>query len=279
MPIGIINSSWGGTPAETWVHADTLAASPLLAKEAAKAWERPYGPHLPGKAYNAMIAPLIPFRLAGVLWYQGESNIHSPHTYQELLPTLIRSWRSAWGWEFPFYFAQIAPYAYGSPYQGVLIRDGQRRSLRVPKTGMVVLSDIGDVQDMHPSNKLDVGRRFAHLALNKTYGQTGFPASGPLYRQMQTEGDKIRLHFDYAEGGLVAKGGALTHFEIAGEDQQFVPAQATIEGSTLVVRAKGVAKPVAVRFAWSNTAEPNLFNRQGLPASSFRTDDWEMPKK
>lgn len=276
VPIGLINSSWGGTPAEVWVHPEAIAANPLLASEAQKLQEVEWSPHQPGKTYHAMIAPLIPFKIAGVLWYQGESNTYSPEAYATLLPTLIQSWREAWGDEFPFYFAQIAPYTYGRPMEGVLLRDAQRRSLRVPNTGMVVTSDIGNVNDIHPTNKQDVGKRFAQLALNQTYGKEQFPVSGPLYREMKVEGNKIRLYFDHAEGGLVARGKEITHVEIAGEDRRFVPAKAKIEGNTLLVSARGVKKPVAVRFAWSNTAEPNLFNKQGLPASAFRTDDWEI---
>lgn len=276
VPIGLINSSWGGTPAEVWMQPEVIATKPELAKTADKHKEVPWCPVTPGSAYYSMIAPLIPYQIAGVLWYQGEANTAFPHTYSELLSTLIGNWRSLWGYEFPFYFAQIAPFAYGRPQEGVMVRDEQRQTLRIPKTGMVVTSDIGNTEDIHPTNKQDVGRRFANIALNKTYGKKELPVSGPLYREMKVEGNKIRLYFDHAEQGLISQGKELTHFEIAGPDQQFVPAKARIDGNTLVVSAGKVKKPVAVRFAWSNTAEPNLFNTAGLPASSFRTDDWEI---
>ncbi|WP_224994388.1 sialate O-acetylesterase [Cesiribacter sp. SM1] len=276
VPIGLINSSWGGTPAEIWMQAQLIKDNPFLAEAAAKLQEVPWGPVKPGKAYNAMIAPLIPYQIAGALWYQGESNTAVPHAYSEVLTALIQNWRAQWGYEFPFYFAQIAPYKYGRPYEGVIVRDEQRQTLSVPKTGMVVTSDIGNIDDIHPRNKLDVGKRFANIALNQTYGIKDRPVSGPLYREMKKEGNKIRLYFDHAENGLVSKGKELTLFEIAGPDQKFVPARAKIDGNTIVVSARGVKDPAAVRFAWSNTAEPKLFNKEGLPASAFRTDNWEI---
>lgn len=276
VPVGIINSSWGGTPAEAWMPPQPIADNPLLSKAAATLQEVPWGPVKPGKIYHAMVAPLVPFQLAGVLWYQGESNTANAHTYSALLSTLITSWREKWGYEFPFYFAQIAPFEYGRPMEGVVVRDEQRQTLRVPKTGMVVTSDIGNISDIHPRNKQDVGKRFAHLALHQRYGKTHFPTSGPLYRHMKIEGNKIRLYFDHADDGLVSTEKELGYFEIAGADKQFVPAKAKIEGNTIVVRARDVKDPVAVRFAWRNTAEPKLFNKAGLPASAFRTDNWEI---
>ncbi|GAB3529746.1 sialate O-acetylesterase [Pontibacter brevis] len=279
VPVGLINSSWGGTPGEVWVSPETIAANPVLKEAAAQQKEVEWGPVQPGKAYNAMIAPLIPYRIAGALWYQGESNTGTPEAYATLLPALIKNWRSGWGCEFPFYFVQIAPYKDYGPYAGALLRDSQRKSLRTPNTGMVVVSDIGNNDDIHPRNKIDVGKRLANLALNKTYGKTERPASGPLFREMKVEGKKVRLFFDYAENGLVSKGKTLPNFEIAGEDQHFVKADARIEGNTVVVQAKSVKKPVAVRYEWSNTVEPNLFNKAGLPASSFRTDNWPMKQQ
>jgi sialate O-acetylesterase len=276
VPVGLINSSWGGTPAEIWVSANTITENQVLAEAAAKVKEEPYGPNKPGKAFNAMIAPLIPYRLAGALWYQGESNTSNPQNYEKLLPALIQDWRTQWGYEFPFYYVQIAPYNYGENQNGVLLRDAQRKTLSVPNTGMVVISDVGNIKDIHPRNKIPVGQRLANWALNKTYGKKDIIFSGPLYKSMKVEGNKIRISFDYAESGLEAKGKELTTFEIAGADQKFVPATAKISGKTVVVQAKSVKNPVAVRFGWSNMAEPNLFNKAGLPASSFRTDDWPV---
>ena len=279
VPIGLINSSWGGTPAEIWVNKKVIAEDSLLNATAKTITEVPWGPVKPGKAYNTMVAPIIPYRIAGALWYQGESNTFSPATYSHILPALIKSWRKEWGYDFPFYYVQIAPYKYGRPMEGAVLRDAQRRSLTTPKTGMVVVSDIGNNDDIHPKNKLDVGIRLANWALTQTYDKQGLPVSGPLYKKMEVEGKKARIYFDYADKGLVAKGGKLTGFEIAGEDKQFVPAQAKIDGNTVVVWSKSVKEPAAVRFEFTNTVEPQLFNKEGLPASTFRTDNWEIGLK
>ncbi|WP_246849967.1 sialate O-acetylesterase [Rufibacter roseolus] len=273
-PVGLINSSWGGTPAEVWLSASAISTNPVLADAAAKRKEVEWGPVQPAKAYNAMIAPLIPFRLAGALWYQGESNVDAPEVYAQMLPALIKNWRTEWKNEFPFYFVQIAPYKYGGAEEWPRLAEAQLKTLSVPNTGMAVIHDVGNVDDIHPRNKLPVGQRLAALALNKTYGKKDVPASGPIYREMKKEGNKIRLYFDNAEQGLIAKGKELIHFEIAGEDQNFVPAKARIDGKTVVVSAKEVKNPVAVRLGWSNSANPNLFNKAGLPASGFRTDNW-----
>lgn len=275
VPIGLVHSSWGGSPAEAWMNAKAIEADEALAAEATKIQEMEWAPREPGKAYNAMLAPIIPFRIAGALWYQGETNTYSPAMYAQLLPALIINWRSEWGYDFPFYYVQIAPYKYGRPLEGAVLRDAQRRSMVTPHTGMVVTSDIGNIDDIHPANKLDVGLRLANWALNKTYGKEDRPVSGPLFKHMEKEGKRIRIHFDYAENGLVAKD-KLTHFEIAGADQKYIPAKAKIEGNTVVVWAQQVKEPVAVRFAFTNTSEPNLFNKEGLPASTFRTDEWEV---
>jgi sialate O-acetylesterase len=177
----------------------------------------------------------------------------------------------------PFYFVQIAPYKYGDNYSGVLLRDAQRKALAATtNTGMVVISDVGNIQDIHPRNKIPVGQRLANWALHHTYGRKDVNFSGPLYRSMQVQGSKIRLSFDHTAPGLAVKGKELSGFEIAGADQQFVKAEAKIVGNTVVVWAKSVKNPVAVRYAWHNTAEHTLFNKAGLPASSFRTDTWPV---
>lgn len=273
IPIGLIHSSWGGTPAEAWMPPVAVAADQAFANAAARRGQLPWCPVEPGSAYHAMIAPLIPYQLAGFIWYQGETNTTDPELYEQLFPAMIESWREQWKQQLPFYYVQIAPYEYNEAEIGVRLRESQRHSLRTPKTGMVVISDIGNIDDIHPRNKKDVGRRLAGWALNRTYGMEHIPHSGPLYREMKIEGDQVRLFFDHTEGGLVCRGDKLTHFEIAGENGKFVPAEASIDGKTVVVKATGVQTPTAVRFAWSNTAEPNLFNEAGLPASCFRTDD------
>lgn len=235
--------------------------------------------------YNAMIAPLVPFTLRGVIWYQGESNVNRAFQYRTAFPAMIEGWRRDFRRpEMPFYYVQIAPFEYvrfqrNPPepwtHPSAELREAQLRTLKTPHTGMVVVSDITDnVADIHPANKQDVGDRLARWALAGPYGRTDVVVSGPLYRSMTVEGGAIRLTFDHVGGGLVARGGDLTDFTIAGEDRKFVAATATIDGDTIVVRAASVPKPVAVRFGWTDTARPNLFNRAGLPASPFRTDDW-----
>lgn len=272
IPIGLINSSWGGTPAEAWTPAPALAADTLLAAAAARLKEVPWGPIGPGLIYNAMIAPLTPYRIAGALWYQGESNVTNANSYDELLATLIGQWRQDWGYAFPFYFAQIAPYTYAGD-SGVRLRDAQRRVLAaLPRTGMVVTSDIGDTTDIHPRNKQDVGLRFANLALKQHYNAIDEEVSGPLYRGFTVDQRKVVLRFDHA-AGLHFRASPPLDFEIAGADGIFHPARAEIRGEQVIVSAQAVKAPVAVRFAWRNTATPNLFNGAGMPASAFSTDE------
>jgi sialate O-acetylesterase len=271
VPVGIINSSWGGTPAESWMPEEVVLKDENLSKAAAMQKPVPWGPVEPARIYNAMISPVIPYRIAGVLWYQGEANTINGYAYKEMLTALISSWRNKWGYEFPFYFAQIAPYKYGKQYEGVVVRDAQRKVLEVPNTGMAVLSDICDTLDIHPKNKQDAALRLANLALSRTYGKTGPDDSGPLYKSFSVEKNKAVILFDHSEG-LHSTGDKITYFEIAGEDRIFYPADAKIKDRSVIVQSKKVKVPVAVRFAWSNTAVPNLFNGAGLPASCFISD-------
>lgn len=273
VPIGLIHSSWGGTPAESWMNPEELAKNERLASAAKKINPMPWCPHLPGATYNAMLAPLIPFPIAGAIWYQGETNTANHDTYQELFSEMIGNWRTEWDREFPFYYVQIAPYRYGTEEVGVAVREAQRRTLSVKNTGMVVISDIGNLTDIHPRNKQDVGKRLANWALARTYEKEGITYSGPLFQKMAREGNKARVYFEHAEGGLMSKDGPPTHFEVAGQDGKFMPATAEIDGSTVVLQSKDVKRPVSVRFAWDNMAEPNLFNQAGLPASCFRSDN------
>ena len=218
----------------------------------------------------------MPFAIRGAIWYQGESNRTRAHQYRTLFPTMIGDWRRAWGrGDFPFYYVQIAPFAYGGDRgEAAELREAQMLALATPNTGMVVTMDVADPRDIHPKDKVTVGRRLALWARAGTYGERGLVCSGPLYRSTQVEGASIRLGFEHVGGGLVARGGDLTHFTIAGADRRFVAAQARIDGDTIVVSSSEVAQPVAVRFAWGAADEPNLCNAEGLPASSFRTDDW-----
>ena len=236
----------------------------------------PMGPthnHSPAKLYNGMIVPVVPYTLKGVIWYQGESNAERAFQYRTLFPAMIQNWRQDWkAPTLPFYFVQISPHRSQNPE----IRDAQRHVLRqVPHTGMAVTTDNGDSLDIHPRNKEVVGRRLSVWALHNEYGKKDLVVSGPLYKGMKIEGNKIRIRFDF-EKGLLAKQGALKEFTIAGNDQQFVPAKAAIEGNAVVVWSEAVAQPKAVRFAWRNLPEPDLYNRAGLPASPFRTDNWTL---
>jgi sialate O-acetylesterase len=271
VPVGVINSSWGGTPAEAWMPEDVIEKDSFLKQAAAKQKPVPWGPVEPGRIYNSMISPMVPFRIAGVLWYQGEANTINAYAYKEILESLIKSWRTRWGYEFPFYYAQIAPYIYGSPNEGVEVREAQRRALELSNTGMIVLSDIGDTLNIHPRNKQDVALRFAGLALNRHYKTEKIEDSGPLFREMTIEGNKAIVLFDHSEGLHVA-GDKLTCFEIAGADKVYYPAKARIKDQMVILQSDKVKVPVAVRFAWSNTATPNLFNSANLPASCFITE-------
>jgi sialate O-acetylesterase len=270
VPVGIINTSWGGTPAEAWMPEEIITKDDFLREAAKKLKPVPWGPIEPARIYNSMISPLVPFHIAGVLWYQGEQNTVNAYAYKEILTSLIKSWRSRWGYDFPFYYAQIAPYRYDNQYEGVEVRDAQRKVLEVPNTGMIVLSDIGDTNNIHPKNKQDAALRFANMALNRCYKAKQVEDSGPLYKDMVIDKNRAIISFQHSEG-LHTAGDKLTCFEIAGEDKVFYPADAKIKGEQVLVSSKKVKSPVAVRFAWSNTATPNLFNGANLPASCFIT--------
>lgn len=279
VPVGLINSSWGGTPVETWIDKDALTSNDELKQAAKKIPSNVWRPHLPGDAYNAMIYPIAKFSIAGFIWYQGESNRENAFSYYKSFPLLIDSWRKEWGKELPFYFVQIAPFTYNSPknIDAAVVRDAQLQTmLSVSKTGMAVINDIGNLKNIHPIKKQEVGRRLALWALAKDYGKTNIEYSGPVYKSSTIKRKKIALHFEHAATGLMKKGKELTEFYIAGTDRVFYKAKAKIVGNTVEVSSNEVKAPVAVRFAFSNTALPNLFNNEGLPATAFRTDDWKI---
>lgn len=231
----------------------------------------------PSVLYNAMLAPLVPFAIRGVIWYQGESNAGRAYQYRTLFPVMIRNWRSAWGRDFPFYFVQLANWrarrAQPDDSDWAELREAQTMTLREPQTGMAVTIDIGDENELHPRNKLDVGRRLAAWALAGTYGQKVIP-SGPLFDRYTIEGDKIRIHFKYGAGLKTSDGGPVKGFAIAGEDHRLVWADARIDGDTVIVSSPTISKPVAVRYGWADNPIVNLYNSAGFPASPFRTDDW-----
>ena len=321
VPIGLINTSWGGTRIEPWTPPVGFTSVPTLetiSKEIeeahtnyreqlqekmkeVEAWiaetrealetgalltRMPENRHplrhqgRPTGLYNGMVHPLVPYAIRGALWYQGESNLRDGMLYHEKMKALINGWREVWGQgDFPFYFVQLAPFNYGgrdvTPFFLPQIWEAQAATLALPNTGMAVTTDIGNLTDIHPRNKQEVGRRLALWALAKTYGRDDVTHSGPLYKSMEVEGNAIRLIFDAVGSGLMSRDEKpLTWFEIAGEDKQFVEAKAMIDGDTVVVSSDAVANPVAVRFGWHQSAEPNFVNKEGLPASPFRTDSW-----
>jgi sialate O-acetylesterase len=239
----------------------------------------PTNQNSPSVLYNAMLAPITPLTIRGAIWYQGESNAGRAYQYRTLFPLMIRNWRTVWGeGDFPFYFVQLANWqpikAQPDESEWAELREAQTMTLKQPQTGMAVIIDIGDTTDIHPRNKTDVGHRLALWALANTYGQK-IEFSGPLFNSFSIEGDKVRVKFKHTAGGLKTADGATPKgFAIAGEDHKFVWADAKIDGDSVVLWSKDVAKPVAVRYAWADNPVINLFNKIDLPAAPFRTDDW-----
>lgn len=280
VPVGLVNTSWGGTICEAWTSRPTLESDKDFAPILERAAEfKPGNPNQGSALFNGMINPIVPLSMRGAIWYQGESNVPRAQQYAKLFPAMITDWRKQWDQgDFPFLFVQLAPYRYGGkdPRECAELWEAQLKTLSLPQTGMAVTTDIGNIKNIHPTNKQEVGRRLALWALSLAHDKK-LVYSGPLYEDFKVEGNKIRVAFQHVGGGLEAKGdGGLTHFEIAGADEKFVAATATIDGENVVVHSDEVAKPVAVRFAWTDTAEPNLFNAEGLPASPFRTDNFKM---
>lgn len=232
-------------------------------------------PNMPSVLYNAMINPLVPYSIKGAIWYQGESNVGRDLQYRRLFPAVITDWRQKWDIEFPFYFVQIAPFIYNpDPSMQISqnLREAQRLSLSTPKTGMVVTLDIGNPKNIHPANKQDVGSRLAGLALANDYGRN-LVASGPSFKGLQQAGNKLILEFDHVGTGLKSNEKTLTGFEVAGADKKYVEARASIVGNTIEVMATGISAPVYARYAWRDDSLATLFNKEGLPASSFSSEE------
>lgn len=275
VPVGIIVSAWGGTPAETWIEKSHIENNPVLNKN--KITEQfDWWPSDPGILYNSMIAPFLPYEIAGAIWYQGEANCNNHQIYSELLKTLIENWRADFKKDFPFYLVQIAPYTYGDKGTSEYVREQEDIVAKtVPNTGMVVISDLVDnIKDIHPKNKFDVGKRLANYALAETYKQNVGEYISPMYRSMEVEKGKVKLTFDHAASGLKCTGKTPEKFLIAGDDQKFVPAKAKIDGNTIVLSSKEVKTPVAVRFCFDDAIMPDVFSTDGLPLAAFRTDKW-----
>ena len=310
VPFGVIQSAWGGTPAESWTTSETLMADPAL-REYLAAWDEvvaahpreyaryqarlaqwkvnkqgrapgaPRGPghhHQPASLFNAMIAPLTPYGIRGVIWYQGENNGNRGQGYQyrRLFKSMILDWRRRWGLgDMPFFWVQLANYARVPEIaQWPELREAQSMALSLRNTAEAVTIDIGESEDIHPTNKQDVGLRLALAARAVTYGDKNVVYSGPRFRQMTTEGGKARLWFDHVGGGLSLKDGS-AGFEVAGPDGVFHTATVKIDGRSLLVSSENVQRPSAVRYAWAADPKVTLFNKEGLPASPFRTDEWK----
>ncbi|MDR1518008.1 MAG: sialate O-acetylesterase [Dysgonamonadaceae bacterium] len=291
IPIGILHSSWGGTGIETWTSAGTFDQLPQLFRDQYKDKDikgdfetfKKENNNSPNAyyslLYNAMINPVIQFSIKGAIWYQGEHNAGQAYNYRTLFPTLIKDWRAKWGDDFPFYWVQLANYMAkdNEPAESgwAALREAQTMTLSLPNTGQAVITDIGDGADIHPRNKQDVGLRLALIALNKTYGKKSVVYSGPTFKSMEIKGNDAVITFDNIAKGLVCtnKYGYVEGFAIAGADNKFHWAKAYIEGNKVVVSSDKVAKPVAVRYQWSNNPDVNLFNSEGLPAGAFKTDE------
>lgn len=309
VPVGIIDSSWGGTVAESWTRMAALGQDAALAplfvswgkmtdresdalledgyrdrlRAEAKAqgkpepqfpWHPPLLSWSPGMIYNGMIAPLTPLPIRGVIWYQGESNsaLERAPLYNRLFRTLIEDWRRQWGvGDFPFLYVQISNFKSTPLEDWETLREQQLKTLEVNNTAMAVTIDIGDPDNVHPTDKLDVGLRLALAARALSCGED-VSYSGPIFRQATSEGSEIRVWFDHHAKGLVAKGGELTGFEVAGADRRFSPASARIDGDTVVVTSPLVPEPVYVRYGWANSPQCNLFNGEQLPASPFTSE-------
>jgi sialate O-acetylesterase len=274
VPIGLIHASWGGTPAEAWTPAQLVNENETLKVAAKKLNPSEWWPVQPGLTFNAMIAPLKHFNIAGVIWYQGESNVGTADSYKTLFTTMIQSWREEWKKDLPFFFVQLAPYAYGTPLEGARLREAQLETLDLHNTGMVVTTDLADdTLDIHPKYKKEVGLRLAGLALQKTYG---YPVRGvgPVPSGVSFDKGKAVVKIINAGQGLVQKASKTALFFVAGADGRFYPAQVKISGSTITAWSKEVKQPIAVRYAFSNTAVGNIFNKEGLPLTPFRTDRW-----
>jgi sialate O-acetylesterase len=322
VPVGLISSSFGGSPVEAWMSQEAIDADSDL-KVLADAWKQriadyphvfakyldqlreweasaeeveatgrtgaltvPVAPQDPRKAWrrtsglwNGMMAPLTSYTIAGVAWYQGEANAAFAYQYRRAFPTMIEQWRTSWGeGEFPFLFVQLANYnPDNAPADSwAVVRESQAKALALPKTAMAVAIDIGEHHNVHPRNKQEVGRRLALTAEAVAYGRR-VEYSGPIIESVRSVNGTLRLRFSHATGGLVAREGRVTGFQIAGDDRIFAGAVAKIEGNMIVLSSPHVSKPVAVRYAWANDPPCNIYNKAGLPAPPFRTDDWPVP--
>lgn len=280
VPVGLVDMAWGGSYIESWIPRELVELYPDCKKSADIIPPTLYWPNKAGAIYNGMVAPLTDFRIAGVIWYQGESNTHNPPAYYTLQHLMVENWRRANATEFPFYYVQIAPFQYPQDSTGkkaAYVREMQEKALDLPKSGMVISTDLVDnLKDVHPIYKAEVGRRLANWALNETYQVRRPDYKSPSFAKKEIRGNKVLLTFrDVSEKGLEFRKNEVMEFEIADRSKKFTKANARVVGKNQVeVWANDVTNPVAVRFAFSNSPSPTLFDKSGLPVVPFRTDEW-----
>jgi sialate O-acetylesterase len=283
VPIALIHDSYGGSPAEAFMSAASLKVFPEIKIPSDTGTDKLTN-KIATTLYNGMIHPIMGYTIKGCIWYQGESNYDRPDQYEKLFPAMIQLWRNEWAQgNFPFYFAQIAPYKYSSLAGGdsvekknsAYLRDAQRKALNnIPASGMIVLMADGEEKSIHPADKETVGKRFAYLALGDTYRYKGFAYQSPLYDSLKIKDSVATIKFKYAPNGLTSFSKPITQFEIAGDDKKFYAAKASIRNGTIQLSSPQVTKPVAVRYAFKDFIMGELFSTEGYPVSSFRTDDW-----
>ena len=280
-PVGLINSNWGGTPAEVWMPRELVLDDSELQVAASQIQPFAWWPKDAGLCYNAMIHPITSYKIAGTIWYQGESNAGRAYQYRDLFPLMIQNWRDVWNQgDFPFYWVQLADFRLEKDQPAdsdwAELREAQTMTMsKLPNTGEAVIIDLGEAQDIHPKNKQDVGKRLARWALVKDYGYDIVYRS-PIYKSMDRQGNKITLTFNHVGGGMdLFDVRQPIGFTIAGADQKFVRAEAKIINKTQIeVWSESVSNPAAVRYAWADNPVCNVQNKEGLPLTPFRTDDW-----
>jgi sialate O-acetylesterase len=282
VPVALINVSYGGSPAEAFMSAASLKEFPGITVPSPTGTEKLTN-KMATTLYNGMIHPVIGYTIKGAIWYQGETNYDRPDQYEKLFPAMVKLWREEWGQgNFPFYFAQIAPFSYSSlptttqneKLNSAYLRDAQRKSLTaIPASGMIVLLDAGDEKSIHPADKEIVGKRFAYYALGETYGKKGFAYQSPLFDSLLVKDSVATIKFKYTPNGLTSFGKPITQFEMAGIDKKFYPAQASIVSGKIQLTSPQVPAPVAVRYAFKDFVAGELFSTEGYPVSSFRTDE------
>lgn len=279
VPVGLINTSWGGTRIEPWISEAGLSGFDWVKlPDKSNPPQGTLSQQTPSVLFNAMINPIAGFAIRGAIWYQGEANRNEPVQYRKLMPGLAENWRSVWGiGDFPLYFVQIAPFDYGPVgLNSAFLREAQFLAAKEGKNmGMACIMETGEKDNIHPANKKAAGDRLAYQALVKTYGILGISCDGPVLKEMKIEGNLVKLTFDNAPNGIMSLGKELNCFELAGTNKRFYPAKALVTNEGVTLISQFVAAPVAVRYAFKDFVVGDLFNTEGIPASSFRTDDWE----